>query len=455
MLPMAQDHDSLIFSQILACLSAQGAALRELEQRLGKEISKRTLQRALNDMLTAGKLERRGNGRAVRYYPLSASKDTTAHTFPLAADSLEVKHLVRRPVQERTPVGYDIDFLRRYQPNETFYLSEATRTTLRRLGETGEEWLPAGTYGRQVLHRLLIDLSWASSSLEGNTYSRLDTERLIAHGEIAAGKDALETQMILNHKAAIEFLVENADDTRFNLHTFLNLHGLLSEGLMLDPSASGRLRSRPVDIGGSVYKPHALPQVIEEAFREILEKAGAIKDPFEQAFFLMVQIPYLQPFEDVNKRVSRLSANIPLLRHNLCPLTFLDVPERAYIDGYLAVYELNRVEILRDVFVWAYERSVQEYLAVRKTLTPPDPLRLKYRVPLHTLIHQIVHENISKPLMLIEQAAEALPEEHRAAFTDMALDDLKRLHEGVLARYRIQAVAFEKWKQTNRDSFLS
>jgi hypothetical protein len=119
------------------------------------------------------------------------------------------------------------------------------------------------------------------------------------------------------------------------------------------------------------------------------------------------------------------------------------------------VYELNRVEILRDVFVWAYERSVQEYLAVRKTLTPPDPLRLKYRVPLHTLIHQIVTENISKPLMLIEQAAEALPEEHRAAFTDMVLDDLKRLHEGVLARYRIQVAAFEKWKHTNRDSFLS
>jgi Fic family protein len=454
MLPMMQNNDSLIAQQILACLSAQGAALRELEQRLGQETSKRTLQRALNDLLAAGTLERRGKGRAVRYYPVTPLTHATAQTFPLAADSLEVRNLIRRPVQERTPVGYDIDVLRRYQPNETFYLSAATRVHLRRLGETGEERLPAGTYGRQVLHRLLIDLSWASSSLEGNTYSRLDTERLIAHGEIAAGKDALETQMILNHKAAIEFLVDNADDTRFHLHTFLNLHGLLSEGLMLDPSASGRLRSRPVDIGGSVYKPHALPQVIADAFREILEKAGAITDPFEQAFFLMVQIPYLQPFEDVNKRVSRLAANIPLLRHNLCPLTFLDVPERAYIDGYLAVYELSRIEILRDVFVWAYERSVQEYLAVRKTLTPPDPLRLKYRAPLHTLIHQIVTENIGKPLALIDQAAEAIPEEHRAAFTDMVLDDLKRLHEGVLARYRIQAAAFETWKQTHHDSFL-
>ncbi len=142
---MAHDYDSLIVSHILACVSPQGVAVRELEQRLGQEISKRTLQRALNNLLTAGKLERRGNGRAVRYYPITPLTNTTAQTFPLAADSLEVKHLIRRPVQERTPVGYDIDFLRRYQPNETFYLSEATRATLRRLGETGEERLPAGT----------------------------------------------------------------------------------------------------------------------------------------------------------------------------------------------------------------------------------------------------------------------------------------------------------------------
>ncbi|MFZ4405168.1 MAG: hypothetical protein ACOYOK_13795 [Pseudobdellovibrionaceae bacterium] len=155
------------------------------------------------------------------------------------------------------------------------------------------------------------------------------------------------------------------------------------------------------------------------------------------------------PFEDVNKRVSRLSANIPLLRHNLCPLTFLDVPERAYVDGYLAVYELNRIEILRDVFVWAYERSVREYLAVRKTLTPPDPLRLKYREPLHALIHQIVMENTSKPLTMIKRAAATLPREHRAAFTDLVLDDLKRLHEGVLARYQISTAAFDRWQKKN------
>lgn len=84
-----------------------------------------------------------------------------------------------------------------------------------------------------------------------------------------------------------------------------------------------------------------------------------------QAFFLMVHLPYLQPFEDVNKRTSRLAANIPLIHHNLCPLSFIDVPQSAYVDAMIGVYELNRIELLRDVFVWAYERSCQQYVAVQ------------------------------------------------------------------------------------------
>ena len=103
------------------------------------------------------------------------------------------------------------------------------------------------------------------------------------------------------------------------------------------------MRAIPVGIAKTVYHPLAVPQLIEECFQHILDTAAAIADPFEQSFFAMVHLPYLQPFEDVNKRVSRLAANIPLIRHNLCPLSFVDVPERAYIDGILGVYELNRI----------------------------------------------------------------------------------------------------------------
>jgi hypothetical protein len=104
----------------------------------------------------------------------------------------------------------------------------------------------------------------------------------------------------------------------------------------------------------------------------------------------MVHIPYLQPFLDVNKRVSRLGANIPLIKHNLSPLSFVDVPEQAYVEGTLGVYELNRFELLRDVFVWAYERSCQRYVAIKESLPEPDPLRLRNREALISVVSEIV-----------------------------------------------------------------
>lgn len=145
-----------------------------------------------------------------------------------------------------------------------------------------------------------------------------------------------------------------------------------------------------------MFHPLGVPQQINDYFRLILDKAGAIGDPFEQSFFIMAQIPYLQPFIDVNKRVSRLGANISLIRRNLCPLSFVDVPERAYVEGALGIYELNRVELLRDVFVWAYERSCQRYLAVKQSLPEPDAFRLKHRAALIETVSGIVPSPLSR-----------------------------------------------------------
>lgn len=136
--------------------------------------------------------------------------------------------------------------------------------------------VPAGTYAREILNRLLIDLSWASFRLEGNTYNRLDTQNLIEFGQAAVGKDIQETPMILNHKAAIELLVDAADQVGFNPFTFLNPHAILSENLLPDDNASGRLRRWPVDISGSVYHPPAMSQVVEDCFHLLLQKAEAI-----------------------------------------------------------------------------------------------------------------------------------------------------------------------------------
>lgn len=428
----------------------QGARVDAIAARL-TGIPRRTLQRLLAELVQTGLLSRSGKGPATLYTlgqpPLEAETGEDYTGFINLSDiSRNLLAQLRRPLSARKPVAYQREWLAAYQPNETFYLDEHTRELLRRVGDTGMTDSPLGTYGREILDRLLIDLSWASSRLEGNTYTRLDTERLIRYGEEAAGKDALETQMILNHIRAIEVLVESVAEVGFNHYTFLNLHGLLSENLMPDPTASGRLRLREVDISGTVYKPAAIPQLVEYCFHEILHKADSIRDPFEQAFFVLVHLPYLQPFEDVNKRVARIGCNITFIKHNLCPLTFVDVPERAYVEGLLGVYERNDVSLLRDVFVWAYERSAQHYLQVKKTLAEPEPLRLKYRNPLHQLVGDVVRAGQIQYTAMVEAFAAQIPDNDRTAFIAMALDDIRRLHEGVLVRYRLTPAQFRAWK---------
>lgn len=332
-----------------------------------------------------------------------------------------------------------------------FYLSAQARQHLLDIGHTPDGERPAGTYARQIFNRLLIDLSWNSSRLEGNTYSLLETERLLELGEAAEGKEAQEAQMILNHKAAIELLVDQAEEVGFNRYTLLNLHALLSDNLLADPQACGRLRVRPVRISGTVYYPLEVPQLIEECFQQILDTAAAMSDPFEQAFFAMVHLPYLQPFEDVNKRVSRLAANLLLIRQNLCPLSFVDVPERAYIDAILGVYELHRIELLRDVFIWAYERSCARYGAVRQSLGEPDPFRRRYRTPVAATITLIVRDSMDKktaPAFIRQRAAVGIPQEDQARFVEVVETELMSLHEGNIARYRLRPSQYQAWRET-------
>jgi hypothetical protein len=255
--------------------------------------------------------------------------------------------------------------------------------------------------------------------------------------------------MILNHKRAIELLVQDAAEIGFNRYTLLNLHAALAENLMANPNAAGRLREIAVGIDRSVFHPIEGPQRIEEMFNLLLKKAQAIKDPFEQAFFSMVHLPYLQPFEDVNKRVSRLAANIPFIRMNLSPLSFVDVPQRDYVDGLLGVYELNRIELLREVFLWAYERSCARYAAIRQTVGEPDPFRQRHRALLATVVSQVVRQGMDKGVAAkqVRQASlELAQKEDRSRFIEMAESELAGLHEGNFARFRIRPSEFTAWR---------
>ena len=441
----------------------EGVRVKAIREGLPYEVPPRMLQRRLALLVEQKRLVAEGRAKGRRYrVPVtmtgkggsvagSAIAEAPSEVYvSISPEAEAVKQTIRAPIQKRQPVGYQRAFLDDYRPNVTYYLPGETRQRLLDVGRPPGGERPAGTYARTIYSRLLIDLSWNSSRLEGNTYSLLETERLLELGEVAEGKDAREAQMILNHKAAIELLVDLADEIGFNRYTILNLHALLADNLLADLQAIGRLRRIPVGIGGTVYHPLEVPQLIEECFEQILDTAAAITDPFEQAFFALVHLAYLQGFEDVNKRVSRLAANVPLIRGNLCPLSFVDVPERAYIDGALAICELNRVELLRDVFVWAYERSSARYSTVRQSLGEPDPFRLRYRALIAEVVAAVVRTGMDKKAataLARQRAAEQVSPADQARFVEVVATELMSLHEGNIARYRLRPAEYQAWRQ--------
>jgi transposase-like protein len=443
--------------------STGGARRSDIAKAL-KRVPQRTLQYWLKSLVEDGRLTQGGKGPAARYRlpaVIEEQKETPVRqaraeeekpeevVLPLSAESEKIREYLQQPSGARKAVGYNRLFLDSYRPNTTFYLSPKERAHLAEVGKTKAAVEAAGTYAKHILNRLLIDLSWNSSRLEGNTYSLLDTRRLIEFGEAAQGGNRLEAQMILNHKDAIAFLVSAANEIGFNRYTILNLHGILAQNLLPDEAAPGRLRRIAVGIEKSAFHPLEVPQLIEECFNQLLATAQAIHDPFEQSFFAMVQLPYLQPFDDVNKRVSRLAANIPFIKGNLSPLSFTGVPRSSYTDAMLGVYELNKVDLLKDIFIWAYERSVERYAAVRQSLGDPDPFRQRYREALRQIVGDVVRAKMDRKAAAAYIAGwvkDNVAADERETFREMAESDLLSLHEGNFARLQVRPSEFAAWQ---------
>ena len=460
---MLEDH----FSEIEAVVGRHpaGVGVKDLERELDGIVPRRTLQYRLARLVSLRRLIRQAQGRSTVYRlppPVDVGAQASAAPAPLGMtvdavpdDLLRLRDDLRKrylalPANQRTPVGYRREFIDDYRPNVSAYLSDEERTSLLSLGELRGTPEPAGTYARQILDRMLIDLSWNSSRLEGNTYSLLDTKRLIELGEPADGQDIRETQMILNHKQSIEFLVESVDEIAFDRRTILNLHGILAENLLPDPAAPGRLRTMPVAIGGSAYRPPEVPAQVEECFNRVLATAQAIHHPLEQALFCLVQLPYVQAFDDVNKRVSRLAANIPFIKRNLSPLSFNDVPRDYYTDALLLVYERNDISLMKDLFVWAYKRSAVRYGAIRQSVGEPDPFRLRHREALRQIVGEIVRNRLDLESAAARVAAWAeanVEAGERARFIETAETELLGLHEGNYARYRVSAREYDAWRE--------
>ena len=437
---------------------ADGASRSELQTVLADRIGERTLRSRLAALVRTGRLRKIGDRRWTRYALAEAAAD--ADTGAERALSDAGRRALRRlevPTGSRPAARYRRGYGAAYVPNSTRWLDDAERARLHGLCTVTGTVQPAGTYARNILDRLLIDLSFNSSRLEANTYSLLDTRRLIELDVEAEGHDPREAQMIRNHRDAIEFLVENAGETGFDRRTVLNLHAVLASELLPDPLDAGRLRTIPVSTGHSTYAPEAVPQVIAEAFVELLAQLDAIDDPFEQALVTLAQLPYLQPFVDVNKRVSRLAANTPLIRANLVPVSFVDVPRGLYAKALLAVYEQEDHALLKDLFLWACERSARRYTEVRESLDAPDPFRVRYRQTLVEFVTDQVRGGTRLRFAAIaarQWTAKRIPEPDRTRFAELAEGELLGLHEGNFARFRLRPSEFDAWRALQDEDLL-
>ena len=431
----------------------EGLSRGKISKNLRFTINDKTLQRRLTALVDDGRIARKGERKATRYHPLKVSietnkarlKDITANIF--SPKSQEKLKFLDTPLHAREKVSYNRDFLDSYAPNQSQYVPKKIRDSLFQEGKRFDEQLAAGTYARQICQRLLIDLSYNSSRLEGNTYSRLDTQKLVEEGISADGKVHEETVMVMNHKEAILFLVENAQDIELNSLTIRNLHHLLSQDLLANPEACGNIRAMEVDIGQSTYKPLGNLHILKELFELIFQKAKKIKDPFEQSFFLLVHLSYLQAFEDVNKRTSRLSCNIPFIKGNLCPLSFTDVARDDYTAALLSIYEKNDVGPMLELFAWAYSRSCEQYGVVKKSLGEIDAFRIQYRQQRKAIMGQIVKQGLhgSAAEELIENYCQEQGIQDIDKFAAMTLTDLSTLHAGAIIGLGITEVQLEAW----------
>jgi fido (protein-threonine AMPylation protein) len=410
-----------------------------------------TVRRHLEALCANGQLMRSGAARATRYWLAGSASNplTSTQELPVAAGpvwspaAVELGRKLDLPLAARSPVTYRREFVESYVPNETWLMPQSLAKDLSHDGRLREQQ-PAGTYARKVLEQLLIDLSWSSSRLEGNRYTLLATEDLFKRGTAGSDTDAV---MLLNHKAAIEFLVDAVPMQGLSTALVRNLHAVLMQDLLADTDALGVIRKKLVNISDTVYVPTQVPSLLEEMLERILAKAKLVKNPVEAAFFLWVNLAYLQPFEDGNKRTSRLAANIPLMLYNCAPLSFLDVGPHDYAQAMLGVYEFLDVSRAVDLFAWTYRRSMNKYVVVMESIGAPNPLRLRYREHLTEAIGLVVRDGKSAQAAMQELG---LTEAEAPGFEAMLLDELKKLEVFNCARYRLTLTATQAWIDADR-----
>ena len=336
---------------ILQAINAHpdGAAASDL---LAEGQDRTTLFRTMQRIASEGLVQTAGKGRWTRYALTQAGKAAIADLY------------FEQPPHLRAPARFNRRVLEEYIPSVTRYLDRDISAELQSLARLDL------SVSQRLMEAFLIDLSFASSKMEGSTLSWLETTALIEYGD-AAGKDHDSVTLVLAHKAAIRHLIDN--QLTLSPRDVRDIHSLVSEGVFKTDEPRGKMRERLVSISGSTYSPPEVPRITREAFELFCEKAQAIDDPLEAAVFTMIFLPYIQPFDDANKRTSRIAMNIPLLAGNLCPFSFTHLSPQTYLRSMIAFYELNDPAPAASCFVSGYRKGLERFPELRTKLETIHP----------------------------------------------------------------------------------
>ena len=342
----SRDYDIIKF------IKAKGdCSSKEIFDGISPSMSYATLKRVLTNLISENFIETKGRGKGTKYF-ISSMYELIQ---PIDIQKYYEKEIDEREIKQKFNFGIITNTLNNY--------SVFTKNKLNKLKDLQKKYsenisqLSENEY-RKELERLAIDLSWKSSQIEGNTYSLLETERLLKERETASGKTKEEAIMLLNHKDTLDFIIDNPDYLYpLSISKIEDIHSMLVKELNVDRN----LRKRRVGISGTNYRPLDNENQISEALNMTCELIDSKENVFEKTLLALVLLSYIQPFIDGNKRTARIVSNAILINDNHCPLSFRTVDSVDYKKSMLLFYEQNNISNLKKIFINQFEFAVNTY----------------------------------------------------------------------------------------------
>ncbi len=337
---------------IIDFVESQGeCSSKEIFEAISISVSYATLKRVLAELVAENYLSVKGRGRGTKYIV----SPTYKLIQPIDIDEYFNKEIDEREIKESFDFSIINEVLAKtvvFSKNELSKLNELQYVFQKNIAQLSDNEY------KKEFERLAIDLSWKSSQIEGNTYSLLETEKLLKEKETSAGKTKEEATMLLNHKDALDFIIENPDYLYpLSIAKIEDIHSILTKELAVERN----IRTRRVGISGTNYRPLDNEFQIVEALRDTCDLINSKESVFEKALLALVLISYIQPFMDGNKRTARLVSNAILINQKHCPLSFRTVDSIDYKKAMLLFYEQNNLSKLKEIFIQQFEFAVNTY----------------------------------------------------------------------------------------------